>query len=308
MTTDMPTAPGDLTLEFEQHRPRLRVIAYRILGSYVDAEDAVQESWFRLQRAAIATVENLAGWLTTVVSRICLDMLRARGARPEQPVEDVAEVEEFDEGPVRDAGIHHGPEAEAIASDAIGAALLVVLDTLAPAERLAFVLHDMFGMPFDEVAPIVERSPAATRQLASRARRRVKDAEPAAEQDRQREAVAAFLAASREGDFGALLQLLDPEVELRSDPKTVAYAAGNADHGAPLLDEKVMGADAVARVFAGRAQEAQVGIVEGVPAALWAPRGTPRALFAVTIRGGRIVSIEAITDSTQLGDLTISLG
>lgn len=306
MTTDMPAAPADLALAFEEQRPRLRIIAYRILGSYADAEDAVQESWFRLQRAAIAAVENLAGWLTTVVSRICLDMLRARGARPEDPVEDVATVDEQSDTPAGTV-IPIGPEAEAVAADAIGAALLVVLDALSPAERLAFVLHDLFGMPFDEIAPIVERTPAATRKLASRARSRVQAADPVAEQTRQREAVDAFLAASRQGDFGALLQLLDPEVELRTDPRTVAYAAGNADHGAPLLDEHVVGADAVARVFAGRAEEARVGLVEGVPAAVWAPDDVPRAMFGVTIREGRIASIEVITDQTQLGDLVIAL-
>jgi len=308
VTADTPASRADLVLAFEEQRPRLRGIAYRILGSYGDAEDAVQESWLRLQRtaaSAVSAVENLAGWLTTVVSRICLDMLRARGTRPEQPVEDIVAIGAV--GVVDTAPTPPGPEDELLATDAVGAALLVVLDQLSPAERLAFVLHDLFGLPFEEIAPIVDRTPAATRQLASRARRRVRDADPVTEQHRQREAVAAFLAASREGDFGALLQLLDPEVELRADSRTVAYAQANADRGAPLLAEHVVGADAVARVFAGRAAEAQVGLVAGVPAAIWAPQDRPRGMFAVLIRGGRIVSIEVVTDAAQLADLPITL-
>src|SRR5881227_1711631 len=200
----MRTRRRDMTDEFETHRQHLQAVAYRILGSASEAEDAVQESWLRLSRSDTAAVENMGGWLTTVVARVCLDMLRSRRARREDYVgtwlpEPVVTIE-------------NGPEDEAVLADSVGLALLVVLDTLTPAERLAFVLHDMFGLPFEEIGPIVDRSEAATRQLASRARRRVRGAAPTpdADLDRQREVVDAFLAASRAGDFKALLEVLDP--------------------------------------------------------------------------------------------------
>ncbi|QGN33376.1 sigma-70 family RNA polymerase sigma factor [Microlunatus sp. Gsoil 973] len=291
-----------LAEQFEQHRTRLRSIAFRMLGSHNDAEDAVQETWLRLQRTDAGAVDNLAGWLTVVLSRVCLDQLRSRGSRPEDPVEEVPE----------DPGEGTTPEDLTIEADAVGAALLVVLDTLAPAERLAFVLHDLFGLPFTEIAPIVDRSPAAARQLASRARRRVQGVRPTDERDRQREVVGAFLKAAREGDFGGLLQLLDPEVELRADPLLVQAIKSNAPAGAPLLDaEQLHGADAVARVFAGRAAAAQVALVNGVPAAVWAPGGTVRTVYAIRLgrHDGslRITGIEVLGRPEELAELTIEL-
>src|SRR5438477_2141872 len=202
-----------LAREFEDHRPHLRAVAYRMLGSLSEADDAVQDAWLRLRRTDTSEVENLRGWLTTIVARVALNMLRARRTRREQPL-DVHVPD-----PIIDPADGTDPEHEALLADSVGLALLVVLETLNPAERLAFVLHDMFAVPFEEIAPIVERSPAATRQLASRARRRVQGqrAIPDADMDRQREVVAAFLAASRGGDFDALLALLDPDVVLRAD-------------------------------------------------------------------------------------------
>jgi RNA polymerase sigma-70 factor (ECF subfamily) len=287
---------------FEQHRTRLRSIAFRMLGSHNDADDAVQETWLRLQRSDPDAVDNLGGWLTVVLSRVCLDQLRSRGARPEDPVEDVPEA----------LGEETPPEDLTIEADAVGAALLVILDTLAPAERLAFVLHDLFGLPFTEIAPIVDRSPDAARQLASRARRRVQGVRPRHERERQREVVTAFLKAAREGDFGGLLQLLDPDVELRADPLVVKEIKPYAAIGAPLLEsEQVHGADAVARVFAGRAAAARVALVSGVPAGVWAPDGTVRTVYAIRIglRDGspRITAIEVLGRPEELAELTITL-
>jgi RNA polymerase sigma-70 factor (ECF subfamily) len=290
----------NLAEDFQQQRQRLKGIAFRMLGSHTDAEDAVQEAWLRLQRTEPDAIHNFGGWLTVVVSRVCLDVLRARGSRREDAVADVGEIDE-DETP--DAT----PEDHTIEADAVGAALVVVLDTLSPAERLAFVLHDLFGLPFGEIAPIIDKSPAAARQLASRARRRVQGVRPAGERDRQREIVGAFLAASREGDFGRLLRLLDPEVELRADPLVVEGARPYADRGAPLLDEQLRGADAIARVFAGRAQAAQLGLINGIPGAVWAPDGTPRTVFAMHVEGDRITRIEVIGDPALLADLDVVL-
>jgi RNA polymerase sigma-70 factor (ECF subfamily) len=296
---------SQLVEQFEQHRSRLRSIAFRMLGSHNDAEDAVQETWLRLQRSDSDAVDNLAGWLTVVLSRVCLDQLRSRGSRPEDPVEDLPE----DPATTRDEST---PEELTIEADAVGAALLVILDTLAPAERLAFVLHDLFGLPFAEIAPIIDRTPAAARQLASRARRRVQGVRPSDERERQREVVAAFLRAAREGDFGGLLQLLDPEVELRADPLVVKEIKPYAAIGAPLLEsERMHGADAVARVFAGRAAAAQVALVNGVPAGVWAPDGTVRTVYAIRIglRGGHpwITGIEVLGRPEELAELTIEL-
>ncbi|SDS14820.1 sigma-70 family RNA polymerase sigma factor [Microlunatus soli] len=298
----MAQPQDQLAATFEEQRPRLRAIAFRMLGSHNDADDAVQEAWLRLQRSDTDAVDNLAGWLTVVVSRVCLDQLRSRGSRREDPVDEMPLAAE-----VRGADSEPTPEDFSVQADSLGAALLIILDTLNPVERLAYVLHDLFGLPFEEIAPIVDKSPSAARQLASRARRRIRGVEPSAEQDRQREVVEAFLAASREGDFGRLLQVLDPEVELRADPRTVAATTAHANSGAPLLGEQVVGADAVARVFAGRAKAAQVAIIDGVPGAAWAPGGTPRTVFAMQIRDGRIVRVEVIADLDQLADLEISL-
>src|SRR5207244_5147805 len=246
---------------FEAHRQRLRTVAYRMLGSRSEADDAVQETWLRLSRADTSGVENLTGWLTTVVARVSLDMLHSRTSRREEQFGDsVPEPPASHEERV-------DPEHEAVLADSVGLALLVVLDTLGPAERLAFVLHDMFAVPFDEIAAVLGRSPAAAKQLASRARRRVQGAkaEPNADVARQRQIVAAFLAASRDGEFDALVAMLDPDIELRADRVAVGMGAPEAQ-----------GALAVAGTFSGRARAAQLALVDGAPGAVWAPGGRPR--------------------------------
>lgn len=292
-----------LAARFEGQRAHLRAVAYRMLGSLSEADDAVQESWLRLRRADTSDIENLGGWLTTVVARVSLDMLRSRKSRGEEPLG--AHLPE----PVAGRAAGGDPEHDALLADAVGLALLVVLDTLTPAERLAFVLHDLFAVPFEEIAPIVGRSPVATRQLASRARRRVQGAPvtPAADQSRQRAIVDAFLAASREGDLAALLALLDPDVVLRADPVAVAASAARVAQGAPTLAPEVRGASAVADVFAGRARVARPVLIAGVPGAAWAPGGQPRAVFAFTFADDRIVGIEMIVDPERLGELDVTI-
>ncbi len=271
-----------LAERFEQNRTRLRAVAYRMLGSSNGADDAVQEAWLRLSRSDSSGVENLAGWLTTVVARVCLDMLRSRAARHEEPwdphgpgtIEPSSEID---------------PEHDALLGDSVGLALLVVLETLAPAERVAFVLHDMFAVPFDDIAPIVGRSPAAARQLASRARRRVQGASvPDADLSRQREIVNAFLAAARGGDFDALLAVLDPDVR-----------AG--------ASSELRGAAEVAGTFAGRARVARPALIDGAVGLVWAPGGRPRVVFGLTITGGRIVEIDLIADPDRLRELDLTL-
>jgi RNA polymerase sigma factor (sigma-70 family) len=276
--------------QFEANRTHLRAVAYRMLGSLSEADDAVQEAWLRLSRSGTSGVENLGGWLTTVVARVCLDMLRSRKSRREEPLgayvpEPIAS---------RENGID--PEHEALLADSVGLALLVVLETLAPPERVAFVLHDMFDLPFDEIAYIVGRSPAAARQLASRARRRVQGAAiPDADLTRRREVVEAFLAASRGGDFDALLALLDPDVVLRADGAAVQLGA----------TREVRGAAAVANTFSGRAQAAQRALVNGVAGAVWATGGRPRVVFGFTTRGGKIVEIDLVADPARLRQLDL---
>jgi RNA polymerase sigma factor (sigma-70 family) len=288
----------DLDARFEANRPRLQSLAYRMLGSLTEAEDAVQETWIRLNRSDADSIDNLGGWLTTVLSRVCLGVLRSRRSHPEEPLEPEEPEPEL-----------AGPEDEAILADAMGPALLVVLETLTPAERLSFVLHDMFAVPFEDVAPIVGRSPAAARQLASRARRRVQgnDEEPFGDRRRQHEIVAAFLAASRRGDFEALVNLLDPDAVLRADRAAVEAAAANRDRGAPLLAPHVRGARAVATVLAGRATGARPAVIDGTPGAVWAPGGRPRAVFAFHIIGDAIAEIEILTDSAMVAALEVQL-
>ncbi len=280
-----------LAERFEAHRTHLRAVAYRMLGSRSEADDAVQESWLRLSRSDTSVVENLGGWLTTVVARVCLDMLRSRRYRREEP--EGAHVPE----PIvsREGGTD--PEQEALLADSVGLALLVVLDTLAPAERVAFVLHDLFAVPFDEIAPIVGRSPTAARQLASRARRRVQGAAavPDADLTRKREVVDAFLAASRGGDFYALLAVLDPDVVLRAD--SAAMAAG--------ASREVRGARAVAETFKGRARAAQPALVNGAAGAVWALGGQPRVVFGFTITRGKIVAIDLLADPAHLAQIDL---
>jgi RNA polymerase sigma factor (sigma-70 family) len=281
-----------LARRFEDHRVHLRAVAYRMLGSSGEADDAVQEAWLRLSRSDTSGIDNLGGWLTTVVARVCLNMLQARRSRREQPVGD-----DLPEPPAGRGG-RGDPEQQALEADSVGLALLVVLDTLTPAERLAFVLHDLFAVPFEEIAPILERSPAAVRQLASRARRRVRGAEPPeADVARQRAVVDAFLAASREGDFDALVALLDPDVVLRADRAVVRTGAV----------EEVRGAAAVAATFSGRARGARPALVDGAAGAVWAPAGQPRVVFDFIVAGGRITDIELLADPEHLARLELVL-
>ena len=288
---------------FQRHRNHLRAVAYRMLGSDIEADDALQEAWLRLSRADTSDVENLGGWLTTVVARVCLDMLRSRRSRREEPLGDSAPDVTVGQA----AGID--PERQAVLADSIGPALLVVLDSLTPPERLAFVLHDMFAVPFDEIAPIVERSPAAARQLASRARRRVQGADVATDTDqgRRQEVVTAFIAAARDGDFDGLLTLLDPDVVLRADAAAVEAATANQAAGAPTLSSLVRGAPTVAKAFAGRARGAQRALIDGAPGAVWAPGGQPRAVFDFLIIDGRIIAIEVLADPEHLRQLAITI-
>ncbi len=272
---------------FEDDRPHLRAVAYRMLGSRTEADDAVQETWLRLSRSDTSAVENLSGWLTTVLARVCLDMLRSRSSRREEPL-GARPVGEVDESA--------NPEQEALLADSVGIALLVVLETLTPAERVAFVLHDLFAVPFEEIASIVGRSPEAARQLASRARRRVQGAEaPEGDPARKRAVVDAFLAASRSGEFEALLAVLDPDVVALADGAAVGMGASG----------EVEGAAAVAETFAGRARAARPALVNGEPALVWAVQGTPKVVFGFTIANGRIVEIELIADPEGLGGLEI---
>lgn len=286
-----------LAEQFEANRAHLRAVAYRMLGSAIEADDAVQETWLRLSRSDAAAIQNLGGWLTTAVARNCLDMLRARSSRREEQLDD--DRGEPNEAALRAAGNHNAanPEQQVVLADSLGLALLVVLETLTPAERLAFVLHDLFAVPFDEIAPIVDRSPAAARQLASRARRRVQGAHSDADADlsRHRAIVDAFLAASRDGDLAGLLALLDPDVVVRAD---AVARAGGAMHG-------IHGAQAVAATFSGRAQTAKRAMVDGAPGATWAPGGKPRVAFAFTIRAGLIVAIDFLADPERVAGVVL---
>jgi RNA polymerase sigma factor (sigma-70 family) len=279
------------TEEFERNRQHLESVAYRMLGSRSEAEDAVQEAWLRLSRSDTEAVENLSGWLTTVVARVSLDMLRSRRARREDYAGSWL--------PEPVVTIENGPEDEAVLADSVGLALLVVLDTLTPAERLAFVLHDMFGMPFDEIAPIVDRSADATRQLASRARRRVRGASPQTDPDvrEQRRVIDAFLAASRAGDFEALLEVLDPEVVFRLDTGGVA----------PRARPPVEGAEAVAAQILERgmpfAPFARPAIVNGNAGVIVIPHEKPVAVVGFVVADGRIAEIDVVADPAKLGGL-----
>src|SRR5438034_9976521 len=275
-----------LAEQFEGHRTHLRAVAYRMLGSQAEAEDAVQESWLRLSRSDTSGVKNLGGWLTTVVARVCLDMLRSRESRGEESLDQQVP----DPIVSREDGIY--PEYEALLADSVGLALLVVLDTLNPPERLTFVLHDLFAVPFDEIAPIVGRSPTATRQLASRARRRVQGAATDSDVDLtpQRKVVDAFLAASRGGDFNALLAVLDPDVVFRVDSGAVPAGASKEFRGAP----------AVARQFVGRAQAARPALVNGAAGAIAAAGGRLVVVLGFTVRRGKIVEIDALGEPARL--------
>ena len=287
--------------QFEGQREKLRKVAYRMLGSAPEADDALQEAWLKLSRADSTEVQNLGGWLTTVVARVCLDMLRSRKSRREDGL-DAHPDSAADRASVSD------PERDVLLADAIGPALLALLDSLAPTERIAFVLHDLFGMSFEEIAPIVGRSAVAARQLASRARRRIQGASLHDDDiERQREIVSAFLLAAREGNFERLLAVLDPEVVLRADDTAVAHAEANRGRGAPALASMVRGAEEVAKALAGSAQGARVAIIDGAVGAAWAPGGEPRVVLAFTVVKGKVAEIEFVASPDSLRRLDIEL-
>lgn len=275
-----------LAERFEENRGQLTSLAYRMLGSANEADDAVQEAWLRVSAAGASGIENFPGWLTRITARICLDMLRSRKSRREEALEthlpDLVAARE-------DA---KDPEHEAILADSVGLALLVVLETLTPAERLAFVLHDMFAVPFEEIGPIVDRTPAAARQLASRARRRVQGAstDPGVDPAGRRAIVDAFLAASREGRFDALVAMLHPDAVVRADSAAVRMGS----------QQEARGALAVAGVFAGRARVARLALIDGEPGLVWAPGGQPKVAFAFTFADGKIAAIEILAGPDRL--------
>jgi RNA polymerase sigma factor (sigma-70 family) len=284
-----------LTERFEAHRPRLRAVAYRMLGSLSEAEDALQDSWLRLDRADTSKVENLEAWLTTVVARVCLNKLRSRQQRREDPLDSHVP------DPIVSPESGLDPQHEAVLADSVGLALQVVLETLTPAERLAFVLHDMFAVPFEEIAPMLERSPEAARQLASRGRRRVRGQAPAPDPDlpRQRRVVDAFFAAARDGDFDALVAVLDPDVVLRSD----------GGRGPARLTTVITGARAVAGqaiTFGRLFPFARPALVNGAAGAVVAAHGRPLSVMAFTVTGGRIAAIDVLADADRLAELDLT--
>jgi RNA polymerase sigma factor (sigma-70 family) len=285
-----------LAEQFEENRAHLRSVAYRMLGSISEADDAVQEAWLRLSRSDTSDIENLSGWLTTVTARVCLDMLRSRRSRREQPLG----VHVPDPLLSRQDGTD--PEHEALLADSVGLALLVVLETLSPAERVAFVLHDTFGVPFEEIASIVGRSLDATRQLASRARRRVQGAAPVPDADlvRQREVVDAFFGAARDGDFDALVAVLDPEVVLRSDGGVLRPGASVLVHGARGVAEQAL-------TFSRLSPFVRPALVNGAAGVLVAPGRRPFSVMGFTVRGGKIVEIDVLADPARLEQLDLAI-
>jgi RNA polymerase sigma-70 factor (ECF subfamily) len=309
--------PDELASAFEQHRPRLRAVAYRMLGNPDDADDALQETWLRLSRTGDAGIENLPAWLTTVTGRICLDMLRSRSTRREDPLPtglpDDTAPEIVDDGAAN-------PARQAELADVVGLAMQIVLESLDPAERLAFVLHDLFAVPYEQIAPVLGRSVVAARQLASRGRRKVQSGataedtartdagvRSAAETRTDRQVVEAFLLASRTGDIAGLLAVLAPDVVLRADQSAVDTAAASADRGAPLLAREVRGAAAVADAFRGRAQGAVPALVGGSVGFAWAPGGNPRAVFAVVVHDGRIAAVDLVGEPSAVAGLGVVL-
>ncbi|MGA5629036.1 RNA polymerase sigma factor SigJ [Streptomyces cellulosae] len=286
-----------LARSFEEHRGHLKAVAYRMLGSLAEAEDAVQEAWLRLGRVETGEIDNLGGWLTTVTGRICLDLLRSRTARREQPMDDT-----FVPDPVIRPLSGADPEQEALEADSVGIALLVVMETLAPDERLAFVLHDLFAVPFDDIAAVLERTPAATRQLASRARRRVRDTAPPSDPDtaRQREALDAFRAAARTGDFEALLAVLHPDVVLRADAGALVQgvAASKRLQGARRVAESAM-------LFSRYNATARMVLVNGAPGLVGVADGRVGSVLTATVHEGRITALYILADPERLRDLPL---
>ena len=286
-----------LSERFEANRAHLRTVAYRMLGSQGEAEDAVQEAWLRLARADMTEVQKLRAWLTTVVARVCLDMLRARKTRREEPIINAEAIAGNDDA-----------ERDVQMAESIGLAMLVVLETLSPAERVAYVLHDLFNLPFDDIAPILGRSLGASRQLASRARRRVQGApaNPEADRARQREIVSAFLAASQNGDFFALLNILDPDVVLRADASVVAASLAGLGDAPPLLPE-IRGQEEVAKIFNGRARAARQVLVDGQAGLAIVLGGQPRMIFDFVIEHARIIEISLIADPRKISGLDLEI-
>ncbi|WP_328465390.1 sigma-70 family RNA polymerase sigma factor [Streptomyces sp. NBC_00448] len=293
-TSDDSDDANLLARHFEEYRSHLRSVGYRMLGSFSEADDAVQETWLRLNRTDPDGIDNLGGWLTTVTARVCLDMLRSRAARREDSLDTHLP------DPLVSAADDVDPEQEALLADSVGLALLVVLDTLAPAERLAFVLHDMFAVPFDDIAPVVGRSSAAARQLASRARRRVQGAEATPDPDpgRQRAVVDAFLAAARDGDFDGLVAVLDPEVVLRADVGAGGRGVSQEVHGAADVARQAL-------LFRGAGAAPRPVVVNGAPGTLTVAGGFPRALVAFTVRNSRITHIHVLADPDRLAALDL---
>ena len=280
---------------FDADRTRLHAVAYRLLGSASEADDAVQEAWLRLSRSDASAIGNLNGWLTTVLARVCLDMLRLRRSRREEQLGPDSES-------IPDAA---DPEREALLAESVGIAMLAVLQRLAPAERVAFVLHDVFGVSFDEISGIVGRSPVAARQLASRGRRRVQGTSedgPAEDVAKHQYVVEAFFNASRAGDFQALLAVLDPDVVLRCDEAALRMGVRSG-----WVTSELRGARTVAEQFDGQARAAQLALIDGVPGAVWAPGGIPRVVFGFTIRNDKVVDIELAADTGRLSRLTIEI-
>ncbi|MEU5155838.1 sigma-70 family RNA polymerase sigma factor [Glycomyces sp. NPDC021274] len=280
--------------EFEEHRAHLRAVAFRMLGSTGEADDAVQEAWMRFARTDTAAVANLRGWLTTVVSRICLNLLRSRRHRQEDALDADLPLAA---GP----GAGGDPELDAVMADSVGLALQVVLDALGPAERVAFVLHDLFGVPFDRIAPVLDRTTEATRQLASRARRRVREGRERAEADRdarqRKSVVEAFLSAARDGRFEDLLAVLDPDITVVADAEAVATG---------FSGREVIGASAVAAIFNGQAKDAVTVLVDGLAGAMWAPGGTPRSVLAFAVVDGKVASIEIMNAPDTIATLELA--
>ncbi|HEX6678034.1 MAG TPA: sigma-70 family RNA polymerase sigma factor [Actinomycetes bacterium] len=289
-----------LAERFEEHRSHLRGVAYRMLGSLTEAEDAVQDAWLRLARADTSGVENLGGWLTTIVARVCLNMLQSRKSRREEPLDTHLPdpIISVEDGAV-------DPEQQALLAEGVGLALLVVLDTLAPAERVAFVLHDMFAVPFDQIAPIVGRSPGATKMLASRARRRVQGAAPSPDADlaRQRAVVDAFFAAARDGDFAALLAVLDPDVVIRADVAAVHAGAPTEVHGAAAVTEQILTTGGFSRL----ARYAHPALVNGAAGVVLATRGRPISVVAFTVTHGKITEIDIFANPTRLRHFNLTV-
>jgi RNA polymerase sigma-70 factor, ECF subfamily len=286
-----------LAQRFERERAHLKAVAYRMLGSLTEADDAVQEAWLRISRADSGGIENMRGWLTTIVARICLNALKSRSSRPEEPLGPHVP------DPIVSPEDGVDPEHEALLADSVGLALLVVLDALRPAERLAFVLHDMFAVPFDEIAPIIERSPTATRQLASRARRRVQGAAPFPDADvrSQRAIIDAFLAASRDGDFEALIELLDPDVLLRTDAGALLPGASRLVRGATAVSDQTL------TFTRSRRGQAKPALVNGAAGVVWASQGRPFSVVGFTVRRGRIAEIDVLADPARLEQLDIDV-